>query len=216
MTTITQSARSAIYCLALSLSVAVLCHPAQAQTFTDNTFVNSDWTSTIITNTSQGTFTAAQDTTSGAPPHSRRSTQTYNMGIFRVAHMRNNALYNPAASGAIAAVSYGYDLALHSGGSDQYSLLLLQNGIYYESSQDTIATGVWTPFPARSLDQPSFWKCAGSGRESDHPDFTGTGTPIQFGYATREASSLVGTQISTQSGIDNWSVSVLPVAKAPD
>ncbi len=109
-----RSTRSILCSLAFGVSAAALCHPALAQTFTDDTFANSDWASTKIVDTTSGsaaTFTAAQDTANGSPqPPSRRTKHTYLSGLIRVAHLNNNSFYDPVASGALGSLTYSYNL----------------------------------------------------------------------------------------------------------
>ena len=211
----THSIRRIIFGLACGLSVTVLCRSSQATTtFADGTFSNSTWTDTLISAAGSGTFTSNLDS-AGIPPPSRRTHHSYPSGSFiRVAHMQNGALYYPS-SGAFTTLNYSYNLiyypppASRTAGSVRYALLLLQNGSYYEGPPDFISATSWTRFPAtgsKSVTSAMFHRLTGTGPE--FPDFSCTGAPIQLGYLTGNSSNPGSPAEFTESGIDNWSVSI--------
>lgn len=209
--------RGNILCgLACALAVTVLCRPAQAQTFADGTF--SNWTTTKIIDTTSGATASvvASVDTLGLPGPSRRTKHTYNLGLIRAAHLQSSALYDPS-TGAITALTYSYDLNLHAsltgGGCVAYALLLLQNGTYYVGPTDSICINSWTHTTRPALTAASFQARHGTpppnlGTGPDRPDFSCAGAPIQFGYETSNSNTNPSLQDFTDSGIDNWSVTV--------
>jgi hypothetical protein len=216
------SIRNIVCGMACGLSVTVLCRPSQAlPTFADGTFSNADWTTTkIIDTTSGGTaqVVANQDGTQGNPIPSRRTKHTYTIGLIRAAHLQLSALYDPLNSGAITALTYSYDLNRYiapvaSPGCVAYALLLLQNGTYYVGPTDTICANSWATKTSPSLTAASFQARRGTpapnpGTGPDQPDFSCKGAPIQFGYETSNSNTNPALTDVTESGIDNWSVTV--------
>ena len=199
-----------------SVIVALGCMgvaPSLAVTFTDANFNNADWNATKIVDTTPGnaaSFTAAQVTSGGNPGSFREVTQTYNSGAITVAHLNNPALYNPTTGGPISSVDFAYDIIRLNPSSNAplvgYAGLAFQNGSHYEAPVDTIGTATWTHFNHAGLSPSNFTRVAGAGPAT--PDFSATGTPIRFGYITFNAAAAGSGVITTDSGIDNWTVNI--------
>jgi hypothetical protein len=70
---------------------------------------------------------------------------------------------------------------------------------------------VHTDFGGPLITYNSFVKLSAAGFDlTAHPDFSSTGSPIQFGYAS--GSGTAGTSSGlTMSGVDNWSVDIIGV-----
>jgi hypothetical protein len=85
--------------------------------------------------------------------------------------------------------------------------LLAQNGYYFQV-YDAGTPLVWTHRTFSGLTATDFVNAnAGTSTGPLHPDFSGSGAPIQFGYGTANGSDSV-VPITTVSGIDNWSVAL--------
>jgi hypothetical protein len=184
---------------------------AAAQSFSDSTFPNPAWTSVLLPSSAPtATCTGTQDTT-GNPAPSRLTVHTYPPGWVNCAHLSIPSMYDPAAQGQIVGLSYKYDAAHYtfSLGGVRYSPLVFQDNNYYVLSlafADNVTSGNWTTFAKSSLMASDFFKLDGP-LQRDHPDFSCTGSKIQFGYVTRNFLPS-GSTITTKSGIDNWVITV--------
>lgn len=183
---------------------------AQAQTFQDSIFTNSDWSSVLLPNSVAGsTFTALQDNTNGNPQPSRTTTHKYPTGDIFVAHLyKQSSPYDPASQGAIVKLSYSYHLSHRTALKVAYSILIYQNSTYYyHVPNDLISGATWMPFSGSNLTAASFTKLDGPSTNVN-PDFSCKGSPIVFGYVTRNSNPNPKTTDNTESGIDNWKVSI--------
>lgn len=177
----------------------------------DGTFTDTNWTATKIQDTTAGqsaTFTAAQQASGGNPGQFRGVSQTVNTGTITVAHVRSSANYSPQTEGALASVSFSYDL-ISNGQATTYRPLILQDSTYYVGPSNSISSTSWTGFTQSALQASSFSKLSGSGPST--PNFFSGGRSMQFGYATQNTSA--SGSITRISGIDNWSVSVTQSVK---
>lgn len=208
---------------ALLLLTATLPGPAYVQSpySQDSTFNNGDWVTTLIPPTGSPpnsliqppTAPSSQDTSNGNPPFSRTTTHKYQgvvpPGIW-VAHLyqQPSAYYDPSTQGAIAGVSFSYDLSPPTE-SVTYGLLIFQNGTYYRSNpKDTPVNTITNPPPWKSVSRLNFTATnfvdVNDPSDSRHPDFSCKGSRIQFGYLTANSN----TQ-DTKSAIDNWRVDII-------
>jgi hypothetical protein len=201
----------------------------------DSTFVNANWTASMIgTSSPTSTFTSSQDTWKliaspcctfvpyGNPPPSRTTVLTYpgsTGGQIHVAHVYLPFVYDPSdpKQGPVATLTYGYDLKEYNPPVNQavlYQLLILQNNTYYGGPGDFIY-GDWQRFSHPNVPCTGFTKIPGAGTGPNNPDCSCTGSKIQLGYLTRDSTA--GDQgipfAVRTSGIDNWSVTI---NKAPD
>jgi hypothetical protein len=183
-------------------------------TYSDGTFNNADWTATAIYNTGVGyTFTDSQKTSGGNLGDFREVVHnlSFSPGSLFVAHMNNTDIDNPAVSGPISTIDFSYDLNQFNPPPNQavaYDLLLFQNGSYYDfSSGDLIFTNSWTPFSHVGLTASDFVLAVPGAIGPVHPDFSATGSLIDFGYLSGNTNTGTGSDIR-DSGIDNWSVTL--------
>lgn len=211
--------------LAFALAAAVSAHARADTEFTDGTFNNSDWTSSKIvdsTSGSSGAFSVDRVASGGNPGPFRRVTHTFRIdymeeGALVIAHLRAGALYDPGTQGAISSISYSYDLRKPRPSDShftRYSPLLLQNGVYYKTTDENAAAQVWTRVAGEDLRAARFTRFAGSGPL--RPDFSANGAPIQFGYVTSNSSGggfgEGGSEDSLQTDLDNWSITLAAAA----
>lgn len=204
-------------CLATLGAVFVLAGPVQAATvvFSDDTFANADWTAAKIIDTTAGqtaSFAAGQVASGGNADAYRQVNHVYDAGIIAVGHAKTGAVYDPAASGAILAIAYSYDL-IHQdpppGQAVAYGIALFQGGSVYSAPLDNIFPATWTSFGASGLTAANFTLRAGAGPAT--PDFSAAGAPITFGYASFNNNTGGAPGLVRVSGIDNWQVSVTSV-----
>jgi hypothetical protein len=143
------------------------------------------------------------------PPPAPQPPQPWSIWIVHL-YTPPSSFYDPSTQGAIAGVRFSYDLSPPSQ-SVTYGLLLFQNGKYWRSNPpDTPAVGssnapTWKVLPPRTLTAADFAEVRNGGETRPRPDFSCTGSPIQFGYVTGTSS---GNYIS-RSLIDNWKVDII-------
>lgn len=182
-----------------------------AQTFVDGTFNDADWSVVLLPHDQpNATFTASQSASGGNPGTFRLLTyESLNAGTVNAANLRSGAFYTPSIQGALASVSFSYDLqsvSLTVFSAPYFAPLLVQGGNYYRWNQLHINTlNPWRTFAANDLTASDFFLFGGS--LGDHPDFSVNGAPMQFGFATIDGLSTGGRNVA---GIDNWSVTAVP------
>lgn len=185
----------------------------QAQTtFSDGNFLDANWSASKIFDSTPGasaSFGAFQSPTGGNPGAFRETQHSYSgPGGLAVGHLQTSAFFTPSLQGAIQTIDGSYDALVISVGSSAavgYGLALKQNGDYYLKGGAAVFPGAgWTVRTFIGLTSADF------GRVDDatfHPDFSLTGSSIQFGYYTGNGTAF-GTPEASDSGIDNWTVSV--------
>jgi len=209
------SSSHAVRWMLLSLVVLSAQNVAQAQTFTftDTTFNNSDWNSVKLPNsTPSASFTASQDLTNGSSSPSRLTTHINPPGSIFVAHLSVPSTYDPASQGEIVKLSYSYDLRHYTAslGAVAYSILIFQNNTYYwRTPSDNTNANTWQTFggPNLNLTAASFTKLDGLS-PNVNPDFSCKGSRIVFGYITGNTNPHQLPNVTSQSGIDNWKVTI--------
>lgn len=188
--------------------------PAWAQTYSDATFNDADWSSAVLgCSTAGSAVTVRQDFSEGAAPPSRTTVHQYqggNPGVL-VTHMRRGASYTPSSQGAIASLSYSYDLRHYTGPSQwavAYSPLIVQNGRQFRLRDwDGVFPDEWTRF-GRTVGAADFVELCDP-FSNVHPDFSCTGSRMDFGYATGNSNPNVPSPFQDRSsGLDNWYLEV--------
>ena len=181
------------------------CAVSQAQTFSDTTFNNSDWSAISFT---QGTtsFTAGQ-VSLGNPDTGRQV--THDLGdttAIGVAHV-----FNPASvtigTGGMAGLTYQIDFIVQPFAPVGLGFLVVQNGRYYISNYLAATQTQWTTAVSDTLTESMFGEVnvsLGSVQNmNSNPDFDLVGSTLQFGFFTANS----GGPIIIQSNYDNFSVS---------
>lgn len=196
------------WCLKIALTF-IFAGITAAQTFTDNTFPNSAWSTTLLPSSAAGAkCDGRQDTSSGTAAPSRTTQHDYPQGWINCAHVWLGGGYAPS-QGAIVNLDYSFDLIHYTAklGGVRYSPLIVQNNTYYWIPLGhSITSASWTPFSQNNLTEASFTKFEGPS-ERKTPDFSCGGAEMRFGYLTR--NYLPGnTTITTKSGIDNWTIRI--------
>ncbi len=197
--------------LAVLLSVAVQAQPVM---FFDGEFSPAEWTATLILDTTpQGAIVTAQQQLQGGNPGAFwRTTHRFDgLGGMAIAHTLAGALYDPGTQGPIGSIDYSWDLNhINSTGNAQvaYRLLVLQNGVFYNTTNDIGLLPNWTRFARAGLRSDNFFRIVGDGPM--HPDFSHKGAPIQLGFITSNSSPSPAGRVFRDHGIDNWKVEVIP------
>jgi hypothetical protein len=207
-----------------SLALASLAGSAQAITFFDGIFNNSDWSLTTITN-AQGagsTVQAFQVPVGGNPLQYRRIRHNLLVGaagngaVVGV-HMNVNAFYTPSNSGAISVINYSEDSInfVNQGGNGQGSgLAIIQGGRTYIMRNPILVMPFatysnWTTNSAPGLVAADLWEIDNAGNlfANSNPDFSASGPTMQFGFWRGNSANQA---IQTDCGIDNGRVDIVP------
>ena len=203
---------------AVTLSTVCLV-PLCAQTpagvlFSDDGFLNQDWTASMVLDRNQGqaaTFSAIQELAGGNPGSYRFTVHDLGPGPsdMGVAHLKVGAVYDPTIYGPISTFSFSFDVRAFDNGQSQgiwYHALLSQSGTNYYCAAGKLATlNSWVNYTTGNLGASDFRPVTGG---DGFPDFSATAAPIQFGFFSY--NGIISGMSHTESGIDNWSVTVSP------
>lgn len=210
--------------IALSTGLCLAASTAQAVTFFDGIFNNSDWSLTTISNAAGAGSTASglQFLTGGNPNEYRRIRHQLvvgsqpNGGVFSF-HMKNTAFYTPSSQGAISYIDYSEDSInfVNQVGNGQGSgLAIYQNGRFYRQQNPILVMpyagySSWTANPSLGLLAADFAEVtlAGLVLTGNNPDFSAAGTIMQLGFVRSNSGN---GSYNTDCGIDNWHVNVVP------
>jgi hypothetical protein len=182
--------------------------------FSQPTFQDADfatgWTTTLLTKVPATASAPASVVTTGGVglTPAFRQVQHSNYNFIVAAHSNQLATYNPA-NGAIASLDYSYDIrgiGVPAASAVGFRLLVLQNGTAYGAPYDQVFGSAWLTVPVKTVTSSSFVRLSSSGPEL--PDFTCTGAPITFGYATGNSIGANQPPATLTNGIDNWMVRV--------
>ena len=203
---------------------------AQTAVVSDSTFLNTDWTLSQFFVGNAGTVTAVQDLAVGNPAPSRIVTDSVGAGpsattesVVLGASIYTPFTYNPAVSGAIASLNYTEDAACTSGcfGQGQSTgPAVLQGGNVYILCCISVITGpgltfanhALTGLTAADFGLVSLTTAGGTSDSTQHPNFSASGAPLQFGFFRANGSSNGGAAYTLAAAIDNWQVSIFAAA----
>lgn len=207
--------------LAASGRLAVSSQPGTV--LEDHEFALADWgvSTSVSPAASAASQSATQETTGGNPGAWRRMVHELAPGpaTLKVFHLAANAVYDPAAQGAVYVIDVGEDCRWQSLGD--VDLLVATIPLIEQGPRRYLAAAPWRYFcsanagwqpvaPRASLAPADFelldGPACGSGESC--PDFGATGAPLRFGYArvSELPARFAGTTIA--HGIDNWKVTV--------
>lgn len=189
---------------------------AAAQTVSDSTFANADWTLTVSPGGNGGTVVASQGSSGGNFFRSVGDTVNAHQSIIVGTHIYNPFTYDPGISGPILTIDYSEDAFCQAGcfGQGQSTgPAVLQDGILY------IYTGFLITGPAlttqtltlNGLTAADFGRVVVTGTtyfdNTQQPNFSAAGGPIQFGFF-RANGSIVSGPYTLTAAIDNWQLVV--------
>jgi hypothetical protein len=211
--------------LVLVLILGSVPFRAAALTLSDDTFFETQWNAGQVFDATGTTFTASQQLSGGHPGECRQTVHSISSprGSILVSHVFSGAQYDPALDGEIGSIDFALELRFVGGsvGTSQvgYQLVLEQAGSLYNALATAAVAlgpgdglpGAWSSHSFTGLVASSFTLLAGAGPAQ--PDFSSAGAVIRFGYLTQ--NSALSTPIATTSGIDNWSVTILPEPRTP-
>jgi sugar lactone lactonase YvrE len=202
---------------------------ANAVTYSDGTFNLSDWQRTTLIHGNGGIVTPVQQLSGGNPGAYLQLTIAYNSApslsddswvlLFQG---RTGANYDPSKSGPIYSIDSSFDTigSGNLGEAGGAGPALLQNGkIYAALAPVSESLREWTTTPFDNLSQDDFYLVDPSSRNeidlTQHPDFSGSGAPIQFGFVSEGGTNLGQHGLTVVQNIDNWSVTVTPALDSP-
>jgi len=202
--------------LLLAAGTTLSIAPAFAATvlLQDGTFANPDWTVTTEILNLGGTASGTQTATGGNPGSYRRTTNTTNSAIGQsfsntvfAFHRFSGGVYVPSTSGAILTVDFSVATMRITGGQQAFGLALRQNGVIYygPSFLNPAAFNSWATTTQPGLTAASFDALAPG---VQNPDFSVTGSSIEFGFFSGNSTSVGGGGGTTVGGLDNWSATV--------
>ena len=175
------------------------------RTFSDRTFKDSDWTTSDTSTT--GSSTAKQVKNGGFPGSFRQITDTVaSHSTYYVVNVSRKAKYNAAKLGAITSITYSESNKLIDGFGDGQATgaALIQNGKLYLATGTGVVTpqSDWKTVVIPNLTAANF----GTLDTGEHPDFSQSGAPIQFGFYRGNTS--IGASYTISAAIDNWTVKI--------
>jgi hypothetical protein len=219
------STRSVCCTATLAVLLALLPSHAMAQpSVSDGTFLDTDWSLTQFTAGNGGSSTAAQVLTGGNPGSYRNVTDALNAAplgsqtIVLSTSIYTPFTHTPSVAGAIVALNYAEDAACTAGcfGDGQSTgPALRQGGNLYILSSSTVITGAgtgWSPHTVSGLTAADFGLVNVTPTtlfdDTQHPNFTATGAPIQFGFFRANGTGVNGGSYTLAAGIDNWQITL--------
>ena len=216
--------RSHVTAAVFLILAAVLPTCALAQTVSDGTFLDSDWTGTQFVAGNGGTSTGAQVLSGGNPGSYRNVIDALNAApvgsqtIVLSTHIYTPFTYTPSVTGAISSLNYAEDAACTAGcfGSGQSTgPALLQGGNLYILGSSTVITGpgaAWLPHTLNALTALDFGLVSVTPTtivdNTQHPNFSAGGAPIQFGFFRANGTGVNGGAYTLAAGIDNWQITL--------
>lgn len=195
-------------------------------TFTDTEFANVDWEYVILAQTAIAKGAVDGQVTPGGNPGAYRqhrlwsetTTTPFGSQFVNIANF-SAFTYDPSSSGALLSFDIGYDIGgiastfTGATGVGFFRPYLRQNGLIFSfvgpgpAVADTAPPGVWNSFTHTSTSNLDWADVALS---AARPDFSPTGSTIEFGYRTAVTvvcgASAGCTGVSWTSGLDNYRV----------
>ena len=209
---------------------------AAATQFSDTEFAEASWQAIVVATPLAGPEQSAVQSANGGNPLAwRRMTHRLLAPaaeplFLTVVHLKLDAVYRPAQSGAILGLDFSEDRILLPGTEGPARppaghAAFMQAGRLYVSNvagdfDGGFEVGQWTSATWRNLMAPDFSMVAGPpcAEGEQCPDFTPRGEPITFGYQRQSLAGSADPRFTVEHGIDNWRVTVqvqpLPVQQA--
>jgi hypothetical protein len=187
--------------------------------FSDGTFNLSDYTKSVFTWGNGGTISEAQQLSGGNPDAYLRVTISVNRAasatnFARVAavYIKNDAVYDPAAQGAISGINFSQDALFISGVGSGETIrpALMQDGkVFIANPLQTSPNTQWTATVANNRQATDFFLPSEDVSPVTRPNFSATGSPITLGFT--RLNTTTGAPFTNVGGVDNWRAEVIPV-----
>jgi hypothetical protein len=208
--------------------------PRQAIIISDDTFLPQAWRETAEVN-GDASYTVSQQLTGGdtTPPfrlmsHRLGPVSTGDFHTVSVTHVYQVANYTPILQGAISAIDYGESGIILSFPFDEaFSTtqpVIVQDGVTYRSTKFLrfIAQNGSHSWESKTLNQltaEDFIPVGGP--ENQHPNFSASGSRMQFGFARSNSRSSTlppvpaEQEMIIEQGVDTWFVAIHPTGNRP-
>ena len=205
---------------ALLFSCLVVPSIAEAQTFSDATFNDTDWSHSIILDQPGGsTFSSGHVAGGGNPgPYQGGSYSFTAGGGLLLGHVfEAGGSYDPSLQGAITSVEMESDMVLFTatggGGNIGDRILVKQGGDFFSGAFATSTLGGGWEHHAIVATESDFELVTPSGLDpGTHPDFGPSGAPLEVGWITSNAGGAANTR---SWGYDNWSITINTAPQVP-
>jgi PEP-CTERM motif len=203
---------------------------AQSVTYSQGTFDSNQWSFSTITQS--GPVSGTEQLVGTGGNSGSNWLHTFSLGVasganrYRVANINNTFTYDPRVNGALASLSFSFDLlGLSTSGFSEpffgsYVPTLRQNGLYFFLANGGLRpTTSWSTY---SISSSSFvnWLDPNNQGGSLRPDFSAAGTTMEFGYIMSGGGEcpvgLVCSAASFASRLDNFSVTANAVSTVPE
>jgi hypothetical protein len=205
--------------VASAVVFATSAHAAPT-TFSDQDFLNGDWTVVVLQDDSPGQDGQASGTqvlTGGLPDAFRSVSNTWtNDGVDSVTvvtgQMRAASDYAPATDGPIGSIELSIAVETTATGTypDNPQLVFFpvvqQGATTFAADIGAPIGNQWTSLSWGPWVAADFTRLSGSG--ASHPDFSTSGQPLTFGIAVQSGPLALAGTWSLDGGIDNWSVTL--------
>ena len=195
--------------------------PAHAGLVThfDGNFNQADWSVNQALTSGSSTHSATQDTTPGlgndSPfremQHDVLMSGTGQPTFVNVRHLTSAFTYNPSVNGAIESIDMTMDaiiLSVSSGTTPAvgHAFMLVQDGVSYFYDLHDFTNTSWQTFGFSGLVAADF-----STFDGQNPDFSDSGSEIQFGYLRSNTNTGQTGDVHIRHGIDNFGVAITTV-----
>lgn len=189
------------------VSEATMREPSLAFTFADSTFLETNWTFSVETN-GLATQTASQIAEGQPGPCREIVTRVAGKSEALGFHFHRGAVYVPGLRGPITTLNVSMLAAVQEGlDNPLLSIVARQDGRHYLAPARAIAYGGWTDGGARALTARDFCVQVGFQRRAkEHPNFSASGGPIQFGFAVGDNDPRDGHRSILR--LDNWRLEI--------
>ena len=202
------------------LSVLLWSSQAYAATTSDETFANTDWnTALAYDNKGTATFSANQGGSSNTywsvshtyGPRLNAST-SHSMGV---AHIDSTFDWNPESRGGLLSFDFSVEMTVTNGGTSGgvgINPLLYQDGKYFIGPYNIVLSSQTDTITHTDLVASDFLQVDTSGQTltGTHPDFSLSGSTLQFGFLSSNGSSLTYGSGSS-SRFDDYAISATAV-----
>jgi hypothetical protein len=194
-------------------------------TVSDSTFASADWALSQFIIGGGASVSANQQVSGGNPGAFRfvgdnvaNAPSASTFSAILGAHIYSPFSYSPSVTGAITSLDYTEDAICinpNCFGQGQGTGVALRQGgqAYVIGGTITTSSTLWhTLPPLTGLHAADFFLLNPSATSfvdpTSHPDFSGTGAPIQFGFYRSNSTCLGCSGYLLDAGIDNWAVTV--------
>jgi hypothetical protein len=208
------------------LSTVFLAAAPMAQAtvvFSDGTFNLADWNTTKYYWGNGGAITLSQIATGGNPgkfleiDHYVQPASADPSVVFGL-HLRDGATYNPSVQGEITSIdlSVNFENLYTTAAGMAFGFTLKQDGKVYNNFRSLSGTTTgWQLDMHLGLQESSFglWTPGADNFSADfsqNPDFSTTGSSIEFGLFTYNGHTESDNPSIKNVGFDNWTVAIVP------